>query len=95
MLFEWDDRKNRRNLRVHGIDFETAVRIFNDPDRIEFYDRDHSADEDRFITIGRIETTDNLICMVYTERKQMIRVISARFADKRERKIYHDCSQGY
>ena len=53
MDFVWDDAKNRHNIQVHHIDFETAMLVFNDQDRIETYDEAHSEDEDRYDTIGR------------------------------------------
>ena len=51
MLFEWDDEKARANIKKHGIDFETAARVFADENRLEIYDEEHSEDEDRYITI--------------------------------------------
>lgn len=47
---EWDDRKNEINKRKHGISFETAAHVFEDINRIEYFDEAHSADEDRFIS---------------------------------------------
>ena len=52
MAFEYDDNKNLINIKKHGISFKSAARIFFDYDRIEFYDEDHSYDEDRYNTIG-------------------------------------------
>lgn len=49
---EWDDRKNEINKRKHGISFETAAHVFEDINRIEYFDEAHSADEDRFIVLG-------------------------------------------
>ena len=55
--FVWDEAKNRHNLEVHHVDFETAMFVFNDDNRIEIYDESHSEDEDRWDTIGRpVET---------------------------------------
>jgi len=51
--FIWDDAKNKHNIIVHHVDFETAMFVFNDNDRIEIYDESHSEDEDRYDTIGR------------------------------------------
>lgn len=51
--FVWDDAKNRHNLKIHHVDFETAMFVFNDADRIEIYDESHSEDEERWNTIGR------------------------------------------
>lgn len=52
MLFEYDEEKNLKNIRKHGISFRSAARVFFDFDRIEFYDEDNSAEEDRYDTIG-------------------------------------------
>ena len=50
--FVWDDAKNKHNIKVHHVDFETAMFVFNDVDRIEIYDESHSEEEDRYDTIG-------------------------------------------
>ena len=52
MAFEYDDHKNKLNIAKHGISFKSAARIFFDYDRIEYYDDEHSQDEDRYNTIG-------------------------------------------
>ena len=52
LLFEYDEEKNRANIKKHGISFRTAARVFFDYDRIEFYDEQNSFDEDRFDVIG-------------------------------------------
>ena len=52
MTFEYDDNKNKINIKKHGISFKSAARIFFDYDRIEYYDEEHSYDEDRYNTIG-------------------------------------------
>lgn len=75
------------NLKKHGIDFETAMLVFNDLKRIEIYDVEHSINEDRYNTIGMVH---NVLFVVYTERKENIRLISARLATKTERSIYYD-----
>lgn len=51
LKFEWDEDKSRLNLKKHGIDFETAILVFNDMERIEIYDLEHSIKEDRYNTI--------------------------------------------
>ena len=68
-------------------DFETAMLVFNDLQRIEIYDMEHSKEEDRYNTIGMV---NDVIFVVYTERKDNIRLISARIATKTERSIYYD-----
>lgn len=87
MTFGWDDEKNKINLEKHGIDFETAMLVFNDLQRIGIYDMEHSTEEDRYNTIGMV---NDVIFVVYTERKDNIRLISARIATKTERSIYYD-----
>lgn len=64
-------------MEKHGVDFDTAVKVFFDPNRVEYYDKSHSTDEDRFITIG---FGGKLLFVVYTERKENVRLISARIA---------------
>lgn len=94
MLFEWDDAKNKINLKKHGIDFETAAYVFGDENRVELYDEAHSEYEDRYITIGMIGRLTYIVTVVYTERKNAVRLISARKATNEERRFYYDHSQG-
>ena len=85
--FEWDEEKNEINKRKRGIDFNTAPHVFDDEDRIEIYDIEHSVEEDRYNTIGRVH---DILFVVYTERKDKIRIISARLASAAERRLYYD-----
>ena len=84
--FEWDEDKAAANLKKHGVRFETAAKVFWDENRIELYDYEHSTDEDRYNTIGLV---DNILFVVYTERKNRIRLISARPANSKERSLYY------
>ena len=93
MVFEWDEKKERRNIAKHGIDFETAARVFADENRLEFYDSAHSDEEDRYITIGMIGNVAYVVMVVFTDRGEAIRLISARKATKEERRLYYDYSQ--
>ncbi|MBQ9361034.1 MAG: BrnT family toxin [Lachnospiraceae bacterium] len=88
MIFEWDDNKNKRNKQIHdGIGFEMAVRVFLDDKRIERYDEAHSTEnEDRWNVIGMV---NNILFVVYTERKDSIRIISARRATRKEEEEYY------
>lgn len=86
LKFEWDEEKARLNIKKHGIPFETAVKVFLDEDRIEIYDEVHSINEDRYITIGK---ADDILFVVYTERLANVRIISARLATMKERKVYY------
>lgn len=88
MICEWNIDKSLSNLDKHGLDFETASLVFNDEYRIEIFDKKHSSDEDRYITIGMIGDVLAVVFVVYTERGEHIRLISARYANKKERGIY-------
>ncbi|MDL2216296.1 BrnT family toxin [Desulfovibrio sp. OttesenSCG-928-M14] len=89
MKFEWDENKNRLNKAKHGVSFNVAARVFADPDRLERYDQAHSADEDRWITIGMVSPV--VLMVVYTEREgqKTLRLISARQANEQEQKAYY------
>ena len=84
--FEWDEEKNRINREKHGISFETAAFVFRDEYYIEMYDFEHSIDEDRYIAIGMV---GDLLFVVFTERGENIRLISARLATESERRLYY------
>ena len=85
--FEWDEEKAVLNLRKHGVSFYDAARVFDDLDRKEYYDAAHSGEEDRYNTIGMV---DDILFVVYTERRETIRIISARHANRRERRLYYE-----
>ena len=87
MQFEWDEDKAALNLKKHGVDFRDAARVFYDVYRIEWYDATHSGDEERYNTIGKVR---EVLFVVYTERRERTRIISARKATPRERRIYED-----
>ena len=93
MLFEWDSEKEKANIQKHGIDFTTAARVFGDENRLELYDEAHSDTEDRYITIGVIDGITYVVLVVYTEREETVRLISARKATQRERRAYYEYSQ--
>lgn len=66
MKFEWDEEKNKKNIAKHGLNFQTAKYVFDDKNRIEFYDDNHSSYEDRYITIGLINKVPRSCnCCVY------------------------------
>ncbi len=90
MNFEWDDDKEQKNISKHGLDFRTALLVFGDENRIEMYDEAHSETEDRYITIGAINGTVTVLYVVYTERGESIRIISARCATRREMEVYYE-----
>ena len=89
MEYEWDNAKARSNLMKHGVSFEEARTVFDDPLYIDFFDPDHSDDEERYIVVGK-SRQDRLIVVSYTERKSGIRVISAREATQREKDAYEE-----
>jgi len=89
MRFEWDESKNRDNLRKHRISFEEAQTVFLDENAIRFFDPDHSADEDRFLMLGisyRLRVL--VVCHCFRVNDSTIRIISARKADKAEEADY-------
>ena len=85
--FEWDPVKAKLNLKEHGVSFDEATTIFRDTLSITIADPDHS--EDRFIDIG-MSHRRQLLVVAYTERKDKIRIISARRATRAERKNYEE-----
>jgi hypothetical protein len=85
MQFEWDPEKAKRNYRKHGVSFEEAVTVFYDPLSATFDDPDHSAGEERLITIG-FSSRDRLLVVSHAERGKTSRIISARRATAHERK---------
>lgn len=89
--FEWDARKDRRNLRKHGVGFEEASTAFADPLSITIQDPDHSDDEERWVTIGSSHR-QRLLVVVHTEgdEQQVVRIISARPADPGERREHEE-----
>lgn len=87
MVFEWDVNKAATNLIKHGISFDEAKTVFDDPLFVDFYDPDHSDDEHRYIMIG-MSLQSRLLLVAYTERGDVTRLISAREATRVERKAY-------
>ena len=87
--FEWDEAKNRQNIRKHGVSFEEAQTVFLDDHAIRFYDPDHSQDEDRFIMLGiSFNLRILVVCHCYKENDSVIRIISARKATRQEAQHY-------
>lgn len=84
--FEWNEEKNIINIEKHKISFETAALVFNDLDRQEFFDELHSDEEDRYITIGKV---GKVLFVVHTDRADATRIISARLATAKERRLYY------
>ena len=93
MKFEWDENKNKENIRKHGIPFEEAKTIFFN-DFIEKPDIDHSEEENRFIAIGiSYYTRELMVSYCYRNRingEEVIRIISSRKATEKERRDYYE-----
>ena len=88
MKFTWDEAKERRNVAKHGIDFETATRVFNDPNFVTEQDREVD-DEPRWQTIGMVDGMRMmLVAHVTFESEEIVHIISARKATPRERRRY-------
>lgn len=94
LRFEWDDNKNEANRRKHLISFEEAVVLFSrGVDYLELFDEAHSSTEDRFICIGPIDR--GIVLVVTTEPDDdVLRIISARFATRRETDLFHAYGAG-
>ena len=87
--FEWNPEKAKANLQKHQVDFEEASTIFDDPQFITFLNEEHSADEERYITIG-LSKKNRLLMAAHTDRNNSIRIISARKVTKHEEKFYQE-----
>ena len=87
--FDWDPRKNKANIKKHGVSFEEAQGVFFDEDAIVYDDPDHSDEEDRFLIIGRsFKLRVLFVCYCYQPDDSVIRMISARKATSKERFFY-------
>lgn len=85
MEFTWDNYKNKANIRKHGVSFEEARTAFYDEQSVIFFDPDHSDDEDRFILLGvSVKLRVLIVCHCFRESETIVRIISARKADKAE-----------
>jgi uncharacterized DUF497 family protein len=87
--FEWDATKSKTNAAKHSVTFEEATTVFGDPRSKTIHDPDHSQTEDRYIVIGRSHQ-QRILIVVHTERGDNIRIISARLANRRERRDYEE-----
>lgn len=89
MRFEWEEAKAAGNLVKHGVSFDEAATVFEDPLFVDFYDPAHSEDEHRFILIGESRGL-RLLIVSYREDEEIVRIISARAATRSERKAYEE-----
>ena len=85
--YAWDDRKALANLQKHKVTFEEASSVFSDPLSVTYSDGKHSLNEARYVTFG-ISFSNRILIVSHTEIPTGIRIISARRADRTERKIY-------
>jgi len=92
MKFKWDINKEQQNLLKHGVTFEQASYVFSDPFALSKYDDNHSDKEERWILLGK-SITETILVVVHTFRDnddiEYVRIISARKATKKEKKIYN------
>jgi uncharacterized protein len=89
MDFEWDEAKAASNLQKHGVGFEEAQTVFENPLAVIFDDEAHSEEEDREIIIGHSKQ-NRLLLVSFTDRGTALRIISARIATRRERTDYEE-----
>jgi uncharacterized protein len=89
VIYEWDPLKATANVRKHGVSFEEAASVFLDRAALTFVDPDHSEDEERAITIGR-SARRRVLFVAHTERRDRLRIISARRATRREQEQYEE-----
>lgn len=89
MIYEWDPKKAKSNLRKHRVSFEAAASVFLDPLAVTYPDPDHSEEESREITIGHSAKL-GVIFVSHTQRGNRIRIIGARKANAKERKQYEE-----
>ena len=87
--FEWDKKKDQANSKKHGVSFDEARTVFYDEHAIQFFDPDHSESEDRFLLLGRsFKLRTLVVCHCFRREETIVRIISARKADKDEEHIY-------
>ncbi len=88
-MYEWDDAKSKTNVEKHGITFEEASTIFSDEHCFTFEDSRYDYGELRLISIGRIQTYQTpIVVVVHTNREGKTRIISARKANRKEKRVY-------
>lgn len=94
LRFEWDRTKSAANRKKHGVSFEEAATVFYDENALLISDPDHSEDEDRFFLLGiSLRLRILVVCHCYRESQEIIRIISARKADRSEHDDYYQRTQ--
>lgn len=91
MEFEWNPGKAKINFEKHGVSFQEASTVFNDPLSITFPDPDHSIGENRYVIIG-VSRFGQLLVISHTDRGEKVRIISARKTTRQERRFYEEGS---
>ena len=90
--FAWDDDKAEQNERDHGVSFDEAADAFYDPNRVELFDEGHSEDEARYVVLG-FSSKGRLLFVSFTPvGKHTTRIIHARVAERKWRKVYEENS---
>ena len=89
MKFEWNEQKAAANVRKHDVTFHEAATVFGDPLAVTFADPDHSSEEQRYLTFG-MSRFGRMLVVSHLDREEAVRIISARPATRRERKIYEE-----
>lgn len=89
LVFEWDANKDKANIKKHGVSFGDAQTVFYDEYAIQYFDPDHSENEDRFLLLGLSFNSNALVvCHCFRREEIIVRIISARKADKDEEQVY-------
>ena len=94
MIYEWNEEKNKLNIAKHGISFEEAKEVFEDPFQIAKLDKRFSYFEERWVTVGSTKKYQILVVanLFFTDDgEEIIRIVSARKANKSERESYERC----
>ena len=76
-MFEWDENKNQQNIEKHGVSFDEAKKVFDDPERHTLFDEGHSQDEDRYFCIGKVN--DGVLTVRFVIRNSNLRIIGAGY----------------
>ena len=92
LQFEWDPRKAATNLSKHGVSFEEAATVFGDPLGRFVADPRHSSEEERLVLLGS-SREERLLAVMFVDRRETIRIISARRATRRERRDYEEVAE--
>jgi len=89
LTFEWNNQKDKINTKKHGVSFDEARTVFYDEYAIQYFDPEHSKNEDRFLLLGisfKLKTL--VVCHCFRQEETVIRIISARKADRNEEQVY-------